>query len=108
MRRMWIVMAAAAGVAAAQDKPEAKPAPEQQKKFEALNRALRRAWEAERPPVKPNSPKPCAIPLLNVLKLPAGAPPGWPDPKMVMQPGPSPDPKIQAQVPAPSCDDVKK
>lgn len=114
--RILVLMAAGVGLAAAQEaqqaKPpaeepkteapkadETKPAPEQQKKFEALDRALRRSWQAKTPV--------CAIPLLNVLKPLAGATTAPPDPMIIVPRGPVLKGE-QVQAPAPSCDDVKK
>jgi hypothetical protein len=115
--RMWMLMAATVGMAAAQEGPKAAPekpkaeekkaedklpAPLQQKKFEALDRALRQGWQAK----APAPPEVCAIPLLNVLK-PAGAGTVEPDPMIIVPRGPMAG-KDQVKVPAPSCDEVKK
>jgi hypothetical protein len=106
-----MLMAATVGLAAAQEPPKTPPeppkveekkfpAPLEQKKFEALDRALRQSWQAK----VPAPPEVCAIPLLNVM--PAGAP--NPDPKMIIVPKGQMPTREQVKVPAPSCDDVKK
>ena len=117
--RTWMLIAVAAVLAVAQEPPklpaeppkaeekvpeEKLPAPLQQKKFEALDRALRRSWQAKGP-----SPQgPCAIALLNVLK-PAWAPAVKPDPMIIVPKGSAASSKKEeVQVPAPSCDDIKK
>ena len=132
MRNWMVLMAAGVGLAAAQEtqtarppaetpkpevsKPDEKKPDEQQqaleqlKKFQALDRALRRSRESEKSQVKPNSPTPCAIPLLNVLKAAPGVKTAAPDPMIIVPPEGAPKGAKgdQIQVPAPSCDDVKK
>jgi hypothetical protein len=109
--RKWLLIAVGVGLAAAQEPAKApkaeekadqekKPAPEPPKKFEALDRALRKSWQAKTP--APQGP--CAIPLLNAAP---GATTVNPDPMIIVPKGAVPD-KNQVQVPAPSCDDVKK
>jgi len=115
--RKWMWMAVSVGLAAAQEPPKAPPgdqpkaeqkAPEPEKKpaqgqpkwFEALDRALRRSWQAKTP-----APRgPCAIPLLNVAP---GAPAGKLDPMIIPVPKEPIFSKEEVKVPAPSCDDVK-
>jgi hypothetical protein len=97
--RMWMLMAATVGMAA--QEPEKKlPPPLEQRKFEALDRALRQSWQAKAP--APLS-RPCAIPLLHV-KPPAVNP----DPMMLVAPKGPMAGKDQVKVPAPACDEVKK
>jgi hypothetical protein len=87
----WTLVIIGAQLATAQGPP---------KKFEVLDREVRRTWR-----VKPGQT--CAIPLLNVLK-PEGAPTLKPDPMIIVPKGPAHFSKEEVQVPAPACDEVKK
>ena len=123
--RKWMLLAVGAGLAAAQEPPKPLPEPpkaeekagqekkaeeknataEAPKKFEAPNPSLRQNWPPKTP-VQPN--RPCAIPLLNVLKPLPGTPTLKPDPMVIVPKGPPHPLKEDVAVPAPSCDDVNK
>jgi hypothetical protein len=95
-----ILMALAAAAAARQ-------IPDWSKRTQALDRALRQRLEIRSPGQAPQPSSPCAIPLRNVLK-PAAVDQRFQDPMVIVPRGPAVDEKGTLQVPAPSCDDVKK
>ena len=100
LMRTLMLMAAAAGLAAAQDSP--KPPAEPPK---AEEKAAEKKPEGQLPaPFRQKQV--CAIPLLNVLKPAPGAATVRPDPMIIVPRGPAAM-KENVQVPAPSCDDVK-
>jgi hypothetical protein len=94
-----ILMALAAAAAARQ-------VPDWSKRTQALDRAVRQRLQALSQGQASQPASPCAIPLLNVAPAPRDQ--TFRDPMVIVPRGPAVDEKGTVQVPAPSCDDVKK